>query len=112
MTVLIPIQEKDSSWRNRAACGEGSRYRLADLDRWLFPRSEREIRQRRWVKVCRSCPVKAECAAWGEASDSVGVYGGEYRGQKNPAKTCPEGHELVSGLDVCLICQARKEEDD
>ena len=60
------------AWADRAAC------RGMDPDSFITTRWSATIRAI-IVTVCKGCPVRAECAQWGEASHSVGIWGRRLR---------------------------------
>lgn len=67
--ALVPTAELDQRWRARAAC----RGRDTDL---FVP----DHRGPHWTPPaeCGWCPVRAECSAYGQATKSIGVWGGRY----------------------------------
>ena len=72
MTFLVP-----GEWEFESACGPDT----ADLffpDTYGHPRSHRQTPEVRAAKrICRECPVLAECARWALSSrEPHGVYGG------------------------------------
>ena len=73
---LIPLRAP-MGWQERALCRGTADPRCYDrLDRQ--PTKEQIARVRDGLKTCRSCPVRAECLAFGIKHRSSGVYGGRY----------------------------------
>lgn len=72
MTAL-EYRDGTGDWRERAAC------RDSDPDLW-FPASDNlrysDPRVLAAVRICRSCPVKAECLEEALANDMCGIWGG------------------------------------
>lgn len=71
-------------WRKDAACGPAviPLKRQGDVTRLMDPLTALERQTKAWRKYCDRCPVKQQCAEFGEISDSSGVWGGEYRPEK------------------------------
>jgi len=75
-----------NDWRMRAACAEiGHQPFFPEGTSW--PRISYEPA----LKVCRSCPVQAECLEWALAADErYGVWGGK----------TPEERSAITGRKV------------
>ncbi|HYS41152.1 MAG TPA: WhiB family transcriptional regulator [Pseudonocardiaceae bacterium] len=66
-TVPAPT---DSTWLDHAACRDAS-----DTDRFVPDNPGAHWRP---PPECGRCPVRAECLAYGLATKSIGVWGGQY----------------------------------
>ena len=60
-------------WRDRALCNQPG----ADPDLW-YPTEGGTVPMEAAIRVCRTCPVVAECLTWAMDNDEVhwGVLGG------------------------------------
>lgn len=68
------------SWQDEAACREKPR------DLFFDAYENGSVAKRESIKnICkRNCPVKDQCLAFGKATRSTGVFGGEYLKQGKP----------------------------
>lgn len=76
--------ELDQAWRERAAC------QFSDTDQFVpdSPGPRPPI-----PAECGRCPVRAECLAYGLATKSIGVWGGQYlRGAWRKTTTTSSRH--------------------
>jgi hypothetical protein len=76
MTTRAAPQLSDG-WMHRAACrGSGDPAFIADTVRGARPA----------LATCHTCPVLAECAAYGRATHGHGVWGGAFIRDGKPAR--------------------------
>lgn len=68
--------ERALTWRDRALCGALVAAGEAEPDEW-YPTSEGSDRPevKKPKRVCRECPVRAECLRWALKHDEKGIWG-------------------------------------
>lgn len=78
-TYPAPASSDGPNWRHHAIC--------AQVDPELF--APAEVGENQYtgrflaaVEICRSCPVKGECAAYAARHQCLGVWGGEVLSQR------------------------------
>lgn len=64
---------EEVGWQDNARCKEFSRNLFFEIYEGASVSRRESIKD-----ICRSCPVKKECLAFGIATRSEGVFGGEY----------------------------------
>lgn len=74
-------------WRDDAACRTADPAWFDPLDESEIPRMRGQVqalpRIARALRVCRTCPVRARCAAEADRYGYTGVWGGEYRRRRD-----------------------------
>lgn len=101
---------QDPHWQDKGAC------RGQDVNIFM-PETARALAERSWEPFCGDCPVRAACGAYGAATGSIGVWGGEFRtferrgiGTTPAAKWCRRKlHWLESDADYKIRASGRRE---
>jgi transcription factor WhiB len=102
MTVqtLVPAWKRSQGvdWQDSAACRENPTAEYA------FLHGNAEERRQAIRTYCGVCPVKKECALFGDESQSWGVWGGEFHERSgSPNRSHPEHDDLVNEVATMYL---------
>lgn len=68
--LLYAPQGQDLEWQEQGLC------RDRDPELWFPERPQKAIKERKALRVCRSCPVMGQCAIWAlTVQEEYGVWG-------------------------------------
>jgi len=74
---VVPVDERDQSWREGAACLGADPNRFGPIEQ--HERDGMDRCRRAAAEFCRGCPVLAACHRYAEAGDESGVWAGRLR---------------------------------